>query len=293
MRRLLCVCIVLVITFLGMMTSVNAADSYLELDGFTFDINENGEATIHDYDDSNTDVIIPEKLLRAPVVYIDDYAFYRKSIINVNLEKAKSLVSIGSCSFYGCSLMEKLFIPEDVILSFGAFQGCTGLVDLTISEGVDTIPEQCFYQCSSLFEIVLPDSVKTIETRAFSECTGLRSIYLSENVESIADNAFQNDPELIIYCKGGTYAEQYALAHGFKIIYVDTLVLGDVDGDGQVTIIDTTCIQQNLVRLLTPVYIEEAADTDVDGEVTIADATYIQRWLANLPSNNNIGKPVS
>ena len=37
---------------------------------------------------------------------------------------------------------------------------------------------------------------------------------------------------------------------------------------------------------------ETIADTDGDGAVTVMDATYIQRWLANLTSNDNIGKPI-
>jgi len=35
------------------------------------------------------------------------------------------------------------------------------------------------------------------------------------------------------------------------------------------------------------------ADADGDGSVTVLDATAIQRYLANLPANENIGKPSS
>lgn len=69
--------------------------------------------------------------------------------------------------------------------------------------------------------------------------------------------------------------------------------LGDVDGDGEVTIIDATAIQRHLANIPTFAYNEATADTDGDGEVTIIDATYIQRWLASLPSNDSIGKPIS
>lgn len=68
--------------------------------------------------------------------------------------------------------------------------------------------------------------------------------------------------------------------------------LGDVDGDGEVTIIDATAIQRHLASIPTFAYHENAADTDGDGEVTILDATFIQRWLANMPANNKIGQPI-
>ena len=70
-------------------------------------------------------------------------------------------------------------------------------------------------------------------------------------------------------------------------------ILGDVDGDGTVTIIDATYIQRKLASIAIPFEMNDSiADTDSDGSVTIIDATYIQRWLASLPSNDNIGKPI-
>ncbi len=61
-------------------------------------------------------------------------------------------------------------------------------------------------------------------------------------------------------------------------------LLGDANGDGEVTVIDATCIQRKLVNLSVVVYIEKAADVDGDGEVTILDAAWIQRYLAGLSS---------
>ena len=72
-----------------------------------------------------------------------------------------------------------------------------------------------------------------------------------------------------------------------------SILLGDVDGDGEVTILDATTIQRHLAELSTLNFVEEAADADGDGEVSILDATAIQRWLAELPTNENIGKPIT
>ena len=70
-------------------------------------------------------------------------------------------------------------------------------------------------------------------------------------------------------------------------------LLGDVDGDGEVTIFDATAIQRKLADLPVAFFDEAAADVDGDGEVTIFDATYIQRWLAELSDDDNIGKPIA
>ena len=69
----------------------------------------------------------------------------------------------------------------------------------------------------------------------------------------------------------------------------DDVILGDVDGDGKVTIIDATAIQQELAGVDVAVYVEMAADTDDDGVVTVLDATYIQRWLAKVIIDDRIG----
>ena len=73
----------------------------------------------------------------------------------------------------------------------------------------------------------------------------------------------------------------------------DGYIVGDVDGDGEVTILDATAIQRMLVSLPVESFIEAAADADGDGELTILDATAIQRSLAGLPSSDDIGKPSS
>ena len=73
---------------------------------------------------------------------------------------------------------------------------------------------------------------------------------------------------------------------------VSARLLGDVDGDDEVSILDATCIQRHLADLPVEKYVEEAADADQDGEVSILDATAIQRHLAGLESNENIGKNI-
>lgn len=74
---------------------------------------------------------------------------------------------------------------------------------------------------------------------------------------------------------------------------ITELILGDVDGDGEITIVDATAIQLHIAGLPTTAYFDEAADTDCDGEITIADASFVQRYLVALPTNDKIGKPVN
>ena len=70
------------------------------------------------------------------------------------------------------------------------------------------------------------------------------------------------------------------------------VIVGDVDGDGEVTVIDATYIQRKLADLPVDGYVDAAADTDGDGEVTVLDATFIQRYIAGLSAPEGVGKPI-
>lgn len=61
------------------------------------------------------------------------------------------------------------------------------------------------------------------------------------------------------------------------------VMIGDIDGDGKITILDVTMIQRHIAQLTT---ISDdrftCADTDKDGKITILDATKIQRFIAQI-----------
>ena len=71
-------------------------------------------------------------------------------------------------------------------------------------------------------------------------------------------------------------------------------ILGDVDGDGEVTILDATMIRRYEVQLGALSDQQQlAADVDGDGEITILDATWLQRYLNNMKAPEGIGKPMA
>ena len=71
-------------------------------------------------------------------------------------------------------------------------------------------------------------------------------------------------------------------------------ILGDADGDGEVSILDATYIQRALVGVGVPSDFDElAADVDGDGEMTILDVTCIQRYLVGINMAYTIGETVS
>lgn len=74
----------------------------------------------------------------------------------------------------------------------------------------------------------------------------------------------------------------------------ESYILGDVDGDGNVTSIDATFIQRYLANTSVDAIDFDylAADVDGDGNVTSMDATFIQRYLAVMKRAYPIGEPI-
>lgn len=61
------------------------------------------------------------------------------------------------------------------------------------------------------------------------------------------------------------------------------LIIGDVNGDGKVTIDDATTVQKFLAEMITLSDAQStAADANGDGKITIDDATTIQKYLAEM-----------
>lgn len=89
---------------------------------------------------------------------------------------------------------------------------------------------------------------------------------------------------------GGFYSDtDYIISFTFTLS-----VLGDVDNNGEVESLDATWIQRRLTLLNVPIdFSSDRADADGSGYVTLMDATYIQRWLADMKSNDDIGKLIS
>ena len=77
--------------------------------------------------------------------------------------------------------------------------------------------------------------------------------------------------------------------YGFSIDSIDivaepsALSLGDVNGDGEITILDATCIQKYIVQLedFTDKQ-KEVADVNGDGTISVMDSTQIQKYIVQL-----------
>ena len=76
------------------------------------------------------------------------------------------------------------------------------------------IYRKAFYGCDKLEEVLVSPETTHIQTKAFAYCVNLHDIHIPASVTEIADDAFLGCEKLTITGAPGSYAEQYADAHG-------------------------------------------------------------------------------
>lgn len=235
---------------------------------------------------------------------IGQRAFYNSSITKLNIPS--TVESIGIMAFSSCSALANVEIAEDsslTIIPYAAFQNCTaltsfdipnnvtiisanaffgtGLTSIVISDSVTTIGDYVFSNCSDLSNVELSNSLTSLPRYAFSNCTSLNEIFISDNITSIGEGCFLNSDDLTVNCFDGSYADEYCKENSIEALTEEKL-LGDVNEDGKVNILDVTLIQKYRVGLYE--FSSKKAlllsDVNCDDEITIRDATSIQMLIA-------------
>ena len=112
-----------------------------------------------------------------------------------------SVTSIGNGAFDGCSGLISITIPDNVI-SIGeyAFSDCKNLTTINLGNGITNIGEQTFSYCTSLISITIPSSVTSISHDAFQGCSNLTTTigdlggtWVDSNGRELAANTLLTD----------------------------------------------------------------------------------------------------
>lgn len=70
------------------------------------------------------------------------------------------------------------------------FDGCTGLQEIVLPNGLETIGKFAFRNCNQLSQIVLPETLTSIGESAFDACTTLKELKIPNSVANISKGAF-------------------------------------------------------------------------------------------------------
>ena len=260
-------------------------------------INNNTEFEVDEYTGTATTAVTYMSYNSLPITSIGSNAFTGNTTLET-ITFSVSLKYIQNYGFTGATALKTVNCKSTVeLIGKSAFSGCTSLSSINLQDTVITeISEDCFFNCVSLSEVTLPETVTTIADSAFTGCESLSKITIPASVTEIADNAFNRADNVVIYCYTDSVAHTYAETNSIEYVLLDapkeTYILGDVDNDGDVSIIDATQIQLIIAKLAEPA--DDKAilrgDIDHDDVLSIMDATSIQRFVASYDDGLQIGE---
>lgn len=198
-------------------------------------------------------------------------------------------------------LVEAMYSEGPVSVPEGVTEICENAFSLSdatevaLPESLRCIRKGAFCDCRMLQTVALPKSIGLIEEDAFLDCPQLDSVTLPKRLNNICDHAFgfsYDDEEeryiqnaFTVVCYEGSGGQAYAERYGFgtEIIPDDGKddpepheTLGDVDFDGEITVVDAVSVI-NDINGITPLDSLEmaAADVNRDGSVAVDDAVAI------------------
>lgn len=282
MKRITSLFLIFVLLAVISIVPINAVSIYIDGDYSYADVDQENVA-LYDYRGESDILVIPDQFSGRKVSEVYDYAFEKNtSITAIDFSQNDGwLKNLGVKCFAECtSISGDLVIPSSVRkMALGSFQGCTGITSLTINTGLREIPRQCFNRCSSLQNVYLPADLEYIDDLAFGNCDNLDKVYIPKSVYYISDSAFsRSDPILYVYTD--SYAHHYAENKRIPYVLVDLPKLGDVNGDGNVDILDSTEIQKFAAEKMDFTDEQfELGDINDDGFVDVIDALLVQKYV--------------
>lgn len=122
--------------------------------------------------------------------FFDEYGFYIDKQGAKYSNDRKVLIK-------GVNVKNYVIDKETQLIGDKAFQNCTNLECITLSNKIEHIGRSVFSGCTSLKYVIIPTKVKKIEFGTFEGCTNLQNVLIPNGIEEIEEAAFKNCSSLV------------------------------------------------------------------------------------------------
>ena len=239
------------------------ADPVLYVSGdYTYTILGSTDAKIVGYSGDDAEIVIPTSLDDYKVTFIDDFAFMQNTALK-SVSIPQTVVSVGEYAFLETSLDYITFLNVECEI----FDSEYTIESVAVIRGYDNSTAQLYAEkYDRIFESLgeVPENPTEAPTVAPTE----------EPTEDPTEEPTEEPTKEPTEEPTAVPTEEPTQK---------PFILGDVDGDGEVSVMDATAIQLHIASLQTiPEDKLPAADADRDGDVSVLDATQIQLLVARL-----------
>ena len=149
---------------------------------------------------------------------------------------------IHESAFLGCTKVTEIVLEAgsaDTVIGVNAFNGCTGLLVLTLPNNVTHLGANALKGCSSLTTLTLSKNLENFEYSMIIGCDSLKEVITPDGMAIIySDNGvlYTGDKETLIYYPPNREGTTYTVLPGTKFIaedafrnnsYLETVILPD------------------------------------------------------------------
>jgi len=161
----------------------------------------NNAAWITNYSGASGPVEIPSTLDGFPVVGIGVNAFSGKAITAVTIPS--SITNIDTTAFQNCSSLASIDLSNGLVsIGLFSFADCKSLQSVSIPDTVVVLGDYCFANCTKLQSVSFGARVSQIGQFAFAYAA-LALVTIPASVTNIRTAAFQFAPSLVSMCFAG------------------------------------------------------------------------------------------
>ena len=160
------------------------------------------------------------------VLYIGNYLIEAKDTISGNYTVKAGTKVIADSAFEGCSSLTGISVSEGLThINDDAFNSCYYLETASIPDGVKIIGDYAFNYCESLESINLGPGLVEIGYSAFADCSSLEAVGFPAGLETILDYAFSlcSSIDNVVLPKSMKYVDQHSFykCHSLESITVE------------------------------------------------------------------------
>ena len=189
----------------------------LKNDDFGFFILNQNELMITSYLGSSKDIVIPETFNNYTVTVIGHSVFMEKDITSVTMPD--TIKEIQDYSFASNRNLKTVKLSNNLqVIGTNCFFNCRALESIELPATIKKVDVFAF-SAAGLKSVTIPESstFTKLDEFVFSQCQDLTEVILPATMTNIAENTFADCPnEITIKAPSGSYGLAYAKNNNFK-----------------------------------------------------------------------------